>query len=157
MITHIIEEAVFLADRIVVMGTSPATSARSFTNPLPHPRDYQSPQFLGMVQRSTTSSCPSTCPKPAGAARANRITSLRAATLVHLAEVFGLMEVLRDRGGQMDVFRLDTLTDYDFGHTLAVVKAGEMLEFLDTPKNNVILSTLGKKLLETNINARKAC
>ena len=38
--------------------------------------------------------------------------------------------------------RLDALTDYDFGHTLAVVKAGEMLDFLDTPKNRVVLTVL---------------
>jgi NitT/TauT family transport system ATP-binding protein len=65
------------------------------------------------------------------------------------------MEVLRDNGGQMDVFRLDSLTDYDFGHTLAVVKAGEMFELLDTPKNQVVLTPLGKQYLDGDINARK--
>jgi NitT/TauT family transport system ATP-binding protein len=54
------------------------------------------------------------------------------------------MEIVRDHGGQMDVFNLDQLTEYDFGHTLAVVKAGEMLEFLDTPKNQVLLTDLGR-------------
>jgi len=53
------------------------------------------------------------------------------------------------------VFRLDSLTDYDFGHTLAVVKAGEMLELLDTPKNMVLLTPLGRQFLDADINARK--
>ena len=56
----------------------------------------------------------------------------------------------------MDVFRLDQQTDYDFGHTLAVVKMGEMLDFLDTPKNMVVLTPLGNKLLDADINHRKA-
>src|SRR3954453_1312994 len=51
MITHIIEEAVFLADRIVIMGTRPGHVRQIIANTLAHPRDYQSPQFLGMVQR----------------------------------------------------------------------------------------------------------
>jgi NitT/TauT family transport system ATP-binding protein len=56
----------------------------------------------------------------------------------------------------MDIFDLDKLTDYDFGHTLAVVKAGEMLDFLDTPKNEVMLTPLGNQLLDSDINGRKA-
>jgi len=74
---------------------------------------------------------------------------------VNLGEVFGLMEVIRDNRGQMDVFRLDSLTDYDFGHTLAVVKAGEMLDLLDTPKNSVLLTNIGKQFLDADMNARK--
>jgi NitT/TauT family transport system ATP-binding protein len=65
------------------------------------------------------------------------------------------MEVLRDNGGAMDVFRLDGLTDYDFGHTLAVVKTGEMLDYLDTPKNRVVLTPLGSSFLDADINGRK--
>ena len=65
------------------------------------------------------------------------------------------MEILRDNGGQMDVFRLDQLTDYDFGHTLSAVKCGEMLDFLDTPKNRVVLTPLGANYLDADINGRK--
>ena len=48
------------------------------------------------------------------------------------------------------------MTDYDFGHTLAVVKAGEMLDFLDTPKNWVLLTDVGREFLDADINGRKA-
>ncbi len=65
------------------------------------------------------------------------------------------MEILRDRGGRADVFVLDAVTEYDFGHTLSVIKAGEMLGFLDTPRNSVTLTALGNKLLDTAINDRK--
>jgi NitT/TauT family transport system ATP-binding protein len=74
---------------------------------------------------------------------------------VNIGHVTGLMEIVRDHGGEMDVFSLDQLTDYDFGHTLAVVKAGEMLDLLDTPKNKVILVALGRKYLDGDSNARK--
>lgn len=65
------------------------------------------------------------------------------------------MEIVRDHDGQMDVFNLDQLTDYDFGHTISVVKAGELIGFLDTPKNQVLLTDLGRKFLDADINARK--
>jgi len=51
IITHNIEEAVFLADRIVVMGTRPGHIRQIVPNPIPHPRDYQSPSFQQLVQR----------------------------------------------------------------------------------------------------------
>jgi len=51
IITHNIEEAVFLADRIVVLGTRPGRIRTVIQNDVPHPREYQSPPFLRMVQR----------------------------------------------------------------------------------------------------------
>src|SRR5206468_578574 len=39
--------------------------------------------------------------------------------------------------------------------TLAVIKAGEMLDFLDTPKNTVVLTELGNCFLDADIDARK--
>ena len=56
----------------------------------------------------------------------------------------------------MGVFELDEFTEYDFGQTLGVVKGGEMLDFLDTPKNDVELTALGRRLLAHDANGRKA-
>jgi NitT/TauT family transport system ATP-binding protein len=66
------------------------------------------------------------------------------------------MEIVRDHNSQIDVFKLDTLTEYDFGHTIAVVKAGELLGFLDTPKNQVLLTDLGRRFLDGDANVRKS-
>ena len=74
---------------------------------------------------------------------------------VNVGHLFGLMEVVQDHRGEMDVFALDQLTDYDFGHTLAVVKAGEMLDLLDTLKNMVVLTDTGRKFVAGDINLRK--
>ncbi len=41
LVTHNIEEAVLLADRIVVLGSNPATIRADFRIPLPQPRDRQ--------------------------------------------------------------------------------------------------------------------
>ena len=158
MITHIIEEAVFLADRIVVMGTKPGHIRQIIANTVAHPRNYQSPQFLGLVQRLhdiiVSEHLPEEATVAASAGGAD-ILAVEPVPAVHLGEVFGLMEIVRDSGGAMDVFRLDALTDYDFGHTLSVVKTGEMLDLLDTPKNRVALTALGVKFLDADMNGRK--
>ncbi len=157
IITHNIEEAVFLGDRIVVMGTKPGHIRQIISNPIPHPRDYQTPPFQALVQRLhdiiVSEHLPEAAATPAGGTV--DVLAVEPVPRVHLGEVFGLMEILRDNGGAMDVFRLDGLTDYDFGHTLSVVKAGEMLDFLDTPKNRVVLTPLGAKFLDADINGRK--
>jgi NitT/TauT family transport system ATP-binding protein len=161
IITHNIDEAVFLADRVVVLGTRPGHIRTIVPVTIPHPRDYQAPAFRAMVQRLhdviVSEQLPEEVAAPAvSAAQPEGIPEPEPLPHVNSSEVFGLMEMLRDQGGQMDVFRLDQQTDYDFGHTLAVVKMGEMLDFLDTPKNMVVLTSLGNKLLDADINHRKA-
>jgi len=70
-------------------------------------------------------------------------------------QVTGLLEILADHGGAMDVFDLDELTGYEFGTTLAVVKAAELLDFLDSPKNRVLLTTAGREYLHRTPETRK--
>ncbi len=45
-VTHDIEEAVQLADRVVVMSARPATIQTIVTIDIPHPRDISSPRYL---------------------------------------------------------------------------------------------------------------
>jgi NitT/TauT family transport system ATP-binding protein len=156
IITHMIEEAVFLADRIVIMGKGPGHIRQIISTGLPHPRDYQSPAFLAMVQRLhdaiVSEHLPET-PEPAPGQPAPVLAE--PVPFVQMGQIVGLMEILADHNGTMDVFTLDHLTDYDFGYTLSVIKAGEMLDFLDTPKSKVTLTDLGRDYLRHDVNARK--
>ena len=72
-----------------------------------------------------------------------------------ISEITGLLEIVNDHNGRMDAFAVDALTDYDFGHTLEVVKAGEMLGLLETPKNLVVVTDLGRRFLHADIPGRK--
>ena len=47
-VTHAIEEAIFLADRVVVMSPGPGRIVRDVPIPLPRPRDVSSPEFNAM-------------------------------------------------------------------------------------------------------------
>jgi NitT/TauT family transport system ATP-binding protein len=158
IITHVIEEAVFLADRIVVMGAKPGHIRQIIQNEVAHPREYQSPQFLKMVQHihdiiteARTPAEPPVCTD--SGAYGPRLEPIPPVIISHIV---GVMEIVGDSGGQMDVFKLDQMTDYDFGHTLTVIKAGEMLGFLDNPRNTVILTPLGRQFLDADMSARRS-
>ncbi len=51
IVTHIIEEAVELADRIIVMAANPGRIVESSKVDLPRPRQKKSPEFAGLVDR----------------------------------------------------------------------------------------------------------
>ena len=53
-VTHNIEEAVFLADRIVVMSLSPGRAVETIDLDTPHPRDRLSPAFSAQIERVRT-------------------------------------------------------------------------------------------------------
>ncbi len=161
IITHLIDEAVFLADRIVVLASRPGRIRTIIENDVPHPREYQSPAFLRMVQRIHDVITNQQTPEPAVAAAVTPelpggLPVPEPLPHVNVGHLFGLMEIVLDHGGGMDMFSLDQVTDYDFGHTLAVVKAGEILDLLDTLKNQVVLTEAGRKMLAGDINFRKA-
>ncbi len=159
IITHLIEEAVFLADRIVVLSANPGRIQQMIQNTVPHPRDYRSPPFLEMVRQIHDVimgvQLPEEAPTPAAPGTPPSMLTLEPLPPVNVGHILGLVEVVNDFGGRVDVFKLDQLTEYDFGQTLAVIKAGEMLDLLDTPKNDVVLTEIGKRLVAGDINLRK--
>jgi NitT/TauT family transport system ATP-binding protein len=159
IITHNVDEAVFLADRVVVMGAGPGHIRQIIPVSLPHPRHYREREFRKMVQRLhdliVSVQMPEE-PTPAAAAVVEGPPVPLPLPNVHMAEVFGLMEIVRNEGDAVQIFRLDQMTDYEFGHTLAVLKVGEMLDLLETPKNWVVLTDVGNKFLDADVNGRKA-
>jgi len=54
MVTHLVEEAIELADRIVVLSTHPGRVVRIMDNHLPRPRDKRSKQFFTLVDELTS-------------------------------------------------------------------------------------------------------
>ena len=52
-VTNNIEEAIYLADRIVLLHNKPTSVKATYEIEMPRPRDYTSPEFLALRQRIT--------------------------------------------------------------------------------------------------------
>jgi NitT/TauT family transport system ATP-binding protein len=165
IVTHNIQEAVLMARRILVMGINPGHIRREIVNDLPYPRDDKSPAFRRMVSQIHTlitealmPDTPATTPLTSGPSTVRSVPKeppIETLPNVQIGEVVGLIEAIADQGGQQDIFELAHKIGKDFGRTLYLAKAAELLELVDTPKQNVILTDLGRHFFEGDINVRK--
>jgi NitT/TauT family transport system ATP-binding protein len=73
----------------------------------------------------------------------------------HITWVVGLLEILDDRGGREDGYKLARDLQFKFGDLLKVMKAAEILGLVSTPAGDVVLEPLGKQFLEADVNRRK--
>ena len=72
-----------------------------------------------------------------------------------LTLVFGLLELLEDRGGREDGYKIARDLNFKFSDLLKVMKAAEILSLVSTPAGDVVLEPLGKQFLAANVNQRK--
>jgi len=162
LVTHNIQEAVFMAKRILVMGINPGHIRQEIINDLPYPRDDESPAFRRMVSQIhtliTETLMPDKPPIAAGVAlppKQPKEPPIETLPNVQIVEMIGLLEAIHDEDGPADIFELAHGTGKDFGRTLYLVKAAELLQLVDTPKQTVVLTHLGKQFVAGDINLRK--
>ena len=154
MVSHDIKEVVYMADRIVVMGAAPGRVRAIMPNPLPRPRDYSAPQFLRMVDHLheiiTGHEMPDVPELPGEEPPASEILP-DAST----SEIIGLLEYLDGRGGRQDVFRIAADTNREFGRMINVVKAAEILDFIDTPGRDAVVTPIGRRFVRETPEGQK--
>jgi NitT/TauT family transport system ATP-binding protein len=156
MVSHDIGEVAYMADRIVVLAANPGRVRVIVDNRLPRPRDYRSPQMLELVDKLrdiiTGSYLPDTQAAQAPAAGPPVYEPLPDATV---SEIIGLLEYLDAHASKEDVFRIAHETGQEFGRVITVVKAAEMLDWVDTPKRMVELTPAGVRFLKATLEERK--
>jgi NitT/TauT family transport system ATP-binding protein len=156
VVTHSVEEAVFLASRIVVFATSPGRIREELANPLPYPRRERSPEFEQMVERLhgvlTKTLLPE--PEPVPVYAPPRLIPF---PRVHVAEVTGLLDHLLSRpDGNGEVFHIAEELGVDYDRMTAVTRAAEQLGWVTTPGEVVQLTPAGREVLSGDAATRKA-
>jgi len=73
-----------------------------------------------------------------------------------LSRILGLLEILDDRGGRAQVSRLAQEIRMDSGELLPVLQGAELMELVNTPGGDVVLLPLGKRVIESDMNTKKA-
>ncbi|HEV8544332.1 MAG TPA: nitrate/sulfonate/bicarbonate ABC transporter ATP-binding protein [Verrucomicrobiae bacterium] len=159
IVTHSISEAVFMATRIVVMGAHPGTIRAIVENKLPYPRDEHHPEFIKLSQRLhalvTQTMMPPALevPEPAPGEAVRRLVP-QAIPTVSLLPTIGLLEVLENEG-DMDLATLTRYVNAEFTQLLLVIQAAEMLGWVTTPGQRVVMTEEGRRFLAADVNQRK--
>lgn len=157
MVTHNIDEAVLLADRIVIMAKAPGRVVTELPVDLPHPRRHKAAAFLALVDEVyglLATQAPSTRGLPAATAgEAGYVRGLPAITIHDLA---GLVEHLTEAPGRRaDLFRLAEELKMDTKHFLELTDATTLLGFAAIAEGDITLTPLGEAFAEASILARK--
>ena len=156
MVTHNIEEAVLMADRIVVMGKNPGHIVGEIGVTLRHPRHRKDTAFQNLVdrvyaavagetrsQKETLGTAPGQpgLTKPLPDARLNALA--------------GLLEKMAEEGGETDLFRLGGDLSLELDDLLPIVEAGDLMDFLTVKEGDIKLTSLGVAYADASILARK--
>ena len=156
IVTHNIEEAVLLADRVIVLGRNPAHIRADFRISLPHPRDRKSPQFVVFVDyiyKVMTSPDAVVAPPTHGrAGEASRYPLLPHARPGGMA---GLLEVLIDLEGTEDLYHLAERLLMEVDDLFPIVDAAVLLGFAKIEEGDVSITPEGRTWAEADVTTQK--
>jgi NitT/TauT family transport system ATP-binding protein len=161
IVTHNIEEAVVLADRIIVLGRNPAHIHADFTVQIPHPRDRKAPKFVELVDsiyrvltqpgHKDEAAPPRTyAPGVPAPAKTVMLPHTRPGGLA------GLLEILADHGGRVDLHALAGELSLEVDALLPTVDTAVLLGFLRVEEGDAVITLEGQAFAQADIQARKA-
>lgn len=157
MVTHNIEEAIALADRIVVMGKDPGHVVADLTVDLPHPRHRKSPEFIAKVDLIYAILAGQTEPEQLELGSApGEPGRTRSLPDVQVSDLTGLLESLGDKADdRADIYRLVEELKIDSNHLFLLTEAAELLGFAVVAQGDINLTALGQTFVDASILARK--
>jgi len=159
IVTHNIEEAVVLADRIIVLGKNPAHIHADFKVELAQPRDRKAPRFVELVDAIYRVL---THPGlrhdlvadvlPSGPAVQHRPIMLPHTRPGGMA---GLLEIVADQGGRVDLRRLADELSLEVDALLPTVDTAVLLGLLRVEEGDAIITPEGQEFARGDIQKRK--
>jgi NitT/TauT family transport system ATP-binding protein len=156
IVTHNIEEAVLLADRIIVLGANPGHVRVEVPVNLARPRDRKAPEFQALVDRIyTLMTRPEeavTASVSSGASQREKLAPLPHAPIGMLG---GLLEIIDAQQDHADLFRLSETLLLDVDDLLPLTDAAEQLGFATVTGGDITLTPLGATYAKADILTSK--
>jgi NitT/TauT family transport system ATP-binding protein len=160
IVTHNIEEAVVLADRIIVLGRNPAHIHADFSVDIAQPRDRKSPRFVELVDAIyrvlTRPDLESDILKATGAAGPAAHHHVIMLPHTRPGGMAGLLEILVDQGGRADLHSLAADLSLEVDALLPTVDTAVLLGMLRVEEGDAVITPEGRALAQADIQARKA-
>ena len=151
IVTHSIEEAVLLSDRVVLLSANPGRIRGVVPNPLPRPRDDTTPAFRALVD--SLYSYMTDPDKPVGTSplAVEQTTSQDALALppVSLGAVVDLLTLVPEQEG-ISVAELADELVLELDDLLPILDAGELLQLMAVDGARLGLSPVGRALAEAS-------
>ncbi len=162
LVTHNIEEAVLLADRIIVLGRNPGHIRTDFRVTIPHPRDRKSDAFTQLVDYiykvlTRPDIVPAAAPDPMTGKPVRDQRQMHYQMLPHARPggIAGLLELLIDKGGKDDIYRLAHELGFEIDDLLPIVDAAQLLGFLTIEEGDAAITPDGQQFAESEILRQK--
>ncbi|MBW4021937.1 MAG: nitrate/sulfonate/bicarbonate ABC transporter ATP-binding protein [Proteobacteria bacterium] len=161
MVTHNIEEAVLMCDRILVFSSNPGRVASELKVPFPHPRERLDPAFRQMVDDiyALMTRRPVEHPKPLvadkGAPPAPQ--PVQPLPVVSTNLMAGLMETIEGEpyNGRADLPALANAFQMEADELLPIGEALQMLGFAEFEEGDISLTDAGRRFVGADTDDRK--
>lgn len=156
LVTHNIEEAVFLCDRIIVFAANPGRVQAEVPIPLPHPRERQSAAFRQTVETIYALMTARPVPVPSGAAPLGP-PSAQPIARVSTNRMAGLLETVAAQpyDGRADLPLVAADLQFEIDELLPTAEALQMLGFAEVAEGDIVLTTAGRAYAEADTQTRK--
>ncbi|WP_025156935.1 nitrate/sulfonate/bicarbonate ABC transporter ATP-binding protein [Leifsonia aquatica] len=151
IVTHNIEEAIQLADRVVVLDSNPGRIKAELTVDLPQPRDRRSPEFEALVDEVYGILTGQQAePRASGVGDVARPAILPDGIDIPLpavstGELGGLVELLAERGGQEGLAEIADELRYELDDLLPVVDAAQLLKLARPQGTELRITEQGRR------------
>jgi NitT/TauT family transport system ATP-binding protein len=155
MVTHNIEEAVFMADRLMIMDKDPGRIVAEMSVNLRHPRQRKDTAFQAIVDKVYAAVAGKTLPEAEELGQAPGKGKTRRLPQARLNALAGLLEKLSSEGGRADIYRFAADVAMELDDLLPVVEAGELLGFVNVQEGDLQLTALGGAYAEASVLGRK--
>ena len=155
MVTHNIEEAVLMSDRILVLSSNPGRIASEIQNTIPHPRDRLDPPFRALVdqiyalmtQRAETARVA----QPAAAGLATPLPDISTNSLAGMLEEIAAPPY----NGKADLPHLADSLGFEIDDLFPLGETLQVLRLVDFEEADIKLTPLGQRFVDMDVDQRK--
>ncbi|HEY4855583.1 MAG TPA: nitrate/sulfonate/bicarbonate ABC transporter ATP-binding protein [Xanthobacteraceae bacterium] len=160
LVTHNIEEAVLMCDRILVFSTNPGHIISEIKVDLPQPRNRLDPKFRDLVERIyvAMTARPRASPLAVPAAEKFRAIGIDAMLpRVSANLISGLIEAVAGApyNGRADLPVIASALHMEVDDLFPVAETLQMLRLADIEGGDIALTELGKQFAEADMDGRK--
>jgi NitT/TauT family transport system ATP-binding protein len=153
LITHSIEEAVYMSDRVLIISKDPGRIIEDIEIKIPHWRDKNSQKFLSLVDRIYTTLTGGEIEKEREIMRVSK--DILMIPYARVGAITGFVELISDLGGRTDLFKVGRELYMDLEDLLPIVEASELLGFTRYKQGDIELTEDGEKFVEADLLKKK--